>query len=119
MGNFGESDQPRCTKHTKKTIHHCPGENGWVGEWSPSGCNTKYHGDLGGIYCKKHQMPCRQGCVNQSHMKNQPGCQSCKGKWAREAKAEREAKENVKVNEKDKQFEEFMNPGRTRKKEKK
>lgn len=117
MGFQGTKGQIR-TRVTKGTKHHCPGASGWVGDESPENCRE---GDLpgGGKYCKKHQMPCRNGCVGEAHLKNQAGCTACERKWRQEAKVERETKENMKVNEKDKAFQDFMNPPKGRKKEKK
>lgn len=102
-------------KGTTTVKHHCPGANGWVGDVSPGGC-VPSTGRL--IYCTKHQMPCRQGCAGKKHLKNQPGCLSCKSKWQAEDKEERKAKEKLKEKEKDKELEDFLNPGKERKKKK-
>ena len=120
MPRVGDTGRP-CTKNTKGTLHHCPGFNGWVGEWSPGGCDNGKHGPpgLAFFYCKKHQMPCRQGCFKKAHMKNQDGCRSCEFNWGREDKAEREARENQKAIEKSKEEEAFFNPGKGRKKDRK
>ncbi|KAH6852858.1 hypothetical protein BKA58DRAFT_60835 [Alternaria rosae] len=96
--------------------HHCPGANGWVGDESPGNC-TPSIGRL--IYCTKHQMPCRQGCPGKKHLKNQPGCLSCKAKWQEEAKQKRKAKEKSKENEKGKELEDFLDRGKEKKKKKK
>jgi hypothetical protein len=102
---------------TLKTKHHCPGKSGWVGEESPGGCDEIKRGGL--IYCTKHQMPCRQGCKNKHHLKNQAGCLECEGRWLAEARMDRRAKENHKKIENGKGDETFWNSGLDRKRQKK
>jgi hypothetical protein len=101
----------------KGTKHHCPGKSGWVGDESPGGCIEGNIGDM--YYCKKHEMPCRNGCVGRFHLKSQAGCLSCKQRSIREAAIDRQAKENHKEVEKDKGDDTFWNPGKDRKNQKK
>lgn len=115
MTKGGEGGQ-YYTRVTKKTIHHCPGADGWVGDQSPENCDW----DRTGVpYCKKHQMLYRQGCRNGTHMRNQTGCSSCLRRWGREDKAERETKENRRAMEKSKADQIFWKPPKDRKKDKK
>lgn len=64
MGKNGNPTGGRGTKH------HCPGKSGWVGDESPGGCDEDHIGNM--YYCKKHEMPCRNGCEGRAHLKK-PG----------------------------------------------
>ncbi|CAE7202125.1 hypothetical protein CFE70_008385 [Pyrenophora teres f. teres 0-1] len=103
------------------TKHHCPGQGGWVGEWSPGGCDVQtVETKMGKLsYCKKHSMPCCNGCKYWFHLKNQEGCQSCLSRWRAEVKQNQKAREAQKASEKQKVDAEFWNPGKDRKKPKK
>lgn len=107
MGKNGNPTGGRGTKH------HCPGKSGWVGDESPGGCDEDHIGNM--YYCKKHEMPCRNGCEGRAHLKNQDGCLKCKQRFIREATKEKEAKKNQEEVEKGKEDEAFWNPGKGRK----
>ncbi|KAF1842748.1 uncharacterized protein K460DRAFT_378059 [Cucurbitaria berberidis CBS 394.84] len=88
------------------TKHHCAGGRAWIGDISPGGCIEVKSGPL--IYCKKHEMPCRNGCR----------CQSCERKRDAEAKRERLVAAAERDSEKSKENETFWNPGKIRKQSK-
>lgn len=95
------------------TKHHCVGGHAWIGDTSPGGCIEVKSGPL--IYCKKHEMPCRNGCRGWFHLKNQEGCQSCERKRKSEAKRKRLAAVADIDAEKIKNDNAFWNPGKGRK----
>jgi hypothetical protein len=96
--------------------HHCPGASGWVGDESPGGCVASAKGRQ--AYCTKHQMPCRQGCRDSPHLKNQDGCVKCQARWKAEARRDKETKDNLKRAEQSEEESSFWNPGKDRKKQK-
>ena len=57
-------------------------------------------------------MPCRNGCEDWFHLKNQDGCQSCVSRWMAEARQKRQAREAQKASEKENADADFWNPGR-------
>ncbi|OWY43631.1 hypothetical protein AALT_g5380 [Alternaria alternata] len=103
----------------RTTVHHCPGASGWVGDQSPGGCNKGTFGSRKINYCKKHEMPCRNGCDNKKHLKNRDGCKSCEGAWEAAARNGEQAKQSDKETEKSKENEAFWHPGKDNKKLKK
>jgi hypothetical protein len=74
-------------KGNTATKHHCVGDHAWIGDISPGGCREVKVGGL--IYCDKHEMPCRNGCIDWQHLKNQEGCMACRDKWMAEARRAR------------------------------
>ncbi|KAF2636567.1 hypothetical protein P280DRAFT_483530 [Massarina eburnea CBS 473.64] len=101
-------------KSNTGTKHHCGGRNRWIGDISPGGCRQVYTDNL--IYCAKHEMPCRNGCEEWIHLKNQDGCQACKGNALAQAKADRIAKEKAQVDPKQAEYDAFMHPKPEKKK---
>lgn len=96
-------------------MHHCPGATGWVGDISPGGCSKTRYGRMS--YCKKHEIPCRNGCRNWYHLKNQDGCGSCVSRRAAEARRDRQAAMARKDADKQSSDDSFWNPPKGRKKE--
>ncbi|KAF2847624.1 hypothetical protein T440DRAFT_403103, partial [Plenodomus tracheiphilus IPT5] len=81
---------------------------------SPGGCEQIKRGKIS--YCKKHEMPCRNGCAGWYHLINQKGCQSCETAWKAKARQEKRAIEQKMIGEKGKLDDAFWNPAKDRKK---
>jgi hypothetical protein len=96
------------------TKHHCVGHKGWVGDISPGGCREVKLGSL--VYCDKHEMPCRNGCEDWPHLKNQSGCMSCKGKLMADARRDRAAAEKKRETTKKQEDDAFWSPEKGRRK---
>jgi hypothetical protein len=62
-------------------------------------------------------MPCRQGCKNSPHLKNQDGCVECQARSQAEARRGKETKDNLKRAEQSEEENSFWNPGKDRKKQ--
>jgi hypothetical protein len=95
--------------------HHCPGDKVWIGSVSPGGCLTGYIGKSQD--CKKHQIPCKNGCA-WYHLLTDPGCGKCIGATQAKDRPERNAREDAKEADKKNQENAFFNPGKDRKKPK-
>ncbi|KAF2278281.1 uncharacterized protein EI97DRAFT_486361 [Westerdykella ornata] len=80
-------------KGNTSTNHHCPGARGPVGGIPASNCRKVDHDGIKKAYCSVHEMPCRNGCRNYYHLKNQWGCGNCIDKLQREQATERKAKD--------------------------
>lgn len=74
------------------TKYHCPEATGPVGDITAGKCR-QIRSPLGGIYCQKHEMPCRVHPDEWQHLKNQDSCRAClqmrlaKERQARSSKA--------------------------------
>jgi len=101
-------------KRDTGTKHHCVGHNAWIGDISPGGCRQVKAGNL--FYCGKHEMPCRNGCIDWQHLKNQPGCLSCTANLMAKARHERAAAEKSKKAALSQADDAFWKPGKERKK---
>jgi hypothetical protein len=70
------------------------------------------------VYCVKHEMPCRNGCLDLVHLKNQDGCLGCEAAWAAKARHEKEAAKKEIQAVKKNQDDAFWKTGKERKKAK-
>jgi hypothetical protein len=100
------------------TIHHCVGCAHWIGDISPGNCDVAPHLVAGQklIFCKKHEMPCRNGCPGWYHLKNQQGCLKCEGRWKAEANRTKKAAEKKKADAKKVADQALWDPPKERKK---
>jgi hypothetical protein len=101
-------------KRNTGTKHHCVGGHAWIGDISPGGCRNINVGGL--VYCDKHEMPCRNGCEDWQHLKNQAGCMSCMGSVKADARRARASAAQMKDAAARQDDDAFWNPGKERKK---
>jgi hypothetical protein len=73
----------------KKIFDISPGNCDWVDWYTPDGRKTP------DAFCKKHQMPCSNGCIGTFHMKIQKYCKSCEFTFARKESEQRKAHEKA------------------------
>ena len=86
-----------------------------VGDISPGGCRRVKNSN-GLIYCGKHEMPCRNGCKDWAHLKNQEGCGACVSEWKAQERKERAESAKKKDGAKSKENEKIFNPEKGKKK---
>ncbi|KAF2831612.1 hypothetical protein CC86DRAFT_141419 [Ophiobolus disseminans] len=101
-------------KRDTGTKHHCVWHHAWIGDISPGGCREVKIGRW--IYCSKHEMPCRNGCVEGQHLKNQTGCMSCAANLMAKSRRERAVAEKGKAAALREVDAAFWKPGRERRK---
>ncbi|KAF1912212.1 hypothetical protein BDU57DRAFT_582279 [Ampelomyces quisqualis] len=99
------------------TIHHCVGCEHRIGDISPGNCDVAPHrvGNQRLVFCKKHEMACRNGCRGWYHLKNQEGCLKCEGRWTAEANRAKAAEAKKKADAKHMADQSFWNPPKDRK----
>jgi hypothetical protein len=101
-------------KGNTATKHHCVGHKAWIGDISLGGCREVKVGGM--VYCDKHEMPCRNGCKDWQHLKNQSGCMACKSRSMADSRRERATANKNKDAAKREEDESFWKPAKDKKK---